>query len=171
MSAIAPRTFLVAAVLPALDLLPTNMTSAEAKAMLLAIALQETAHKARRQEVYSQTKKAWVDGPARSHFQFELGGLAGVLRHPATQPHAARFASALGYADATPPELLDIMVYDSVLAAGMARLNLFWDAQPLPRRADGAQPAYDYYDRTWRPGKKRPLDWPPNWQLAWDTVA
>lgn len=171
MSAIAPRTFLVAAILPALDLLPTSMTSVEAKAMLLAIALQETELKARRQEVYSQTKKAWIDGPARSYWQFELGGLAGVLRHPATQAHAARFVEALGYADTTPPQLLDIMVYDSVLAAGMARLNLFWDAAPLPRRADGPEVAYLYYDRTWRPGKKRPQDWPPNWQLAWDTAA
>lgn len=171
MSAIAPRTFLVAAVLPALDLLPTNMTSAEAKAMLLAIALQETALKARRQEVYSQTKKAWVDGPARSHFQFELGGLAGVLRHPATQPHAARFIEALGYADATPPELLDIMVYDSVLASGMARLNLWWDAQPLPQRAAGPEPAWDLYIRTWRPGKPHRHTWDDCWRLAWDTVA
>lgn len=162
MSAIAPRTFLVAAILPALDLLPTTMSTAPAQAQMLAIALQESALTERRQ---------LHGGPARSLYQFELGGLAGVLRHPATQGHASRFVQALGYADATPPELLEIMVLDSVLASGMARLNLFWDVHPLPVRSNGPDAGWDYYLRVWRPGKPRPQDWPENWRIAWDTVG
>lgn len=171
MSAIAANDFLHGAIVPALDLLPASMRSSEAKAQMLAIALQESGLKHRRQRVYSNTKMQWFDGPARSMYQFELGGLRGVLRHPATQAHAARVVGALGYADMSPLELLDRMVDDDILASCMARLNLFWDPARLPTREEGPQPAYDYYDRVWRPGKKRPHDWPSNWALAWDTVA
>lgn len=162
---------MVAAILPALDLLPTHMCSNEAKALMLAIALQESGLRARRQEVWSATEKRMKPGPARSFYQFELGGLAGVLRHPATQGHAARFTEALGYSELTPPELLDAMMLDSVLASGMARLNLFWHARPLPVRAAGPDAAHEYYLEVWRPGKPRPQDWPQHWRLAWDTAA
>lgn len=171
MSAIAPRTFLVAAIYPALDLLPPYMTTQEAKAQMLAHALQESRLEHRRQ---------LADGPARSLYQFELGidekgkitgGLAAMLRHRACQPHAARFIGALGYAECTPAELLEIMVYDSVLASGMARLNLYWDANPLPNRAAGPEAAWAYYIRTWNPGKPHRETWDEFWRLAWDTVA
>lgn len=147
------------------------MRAVEAQAELLAIALQESGLKHRRQRVFSNTKQAWIDGPARSMYQFELGGLAGVLRHPATQAHAARVVGVLGYADQTPLELLDAMIEDDILASCMARLNLFWDPARLPTREEGPQPAYEYYDRVWRPGKKRPHDWAPNWARAWEAVA
>lgn len=172
MSAIAPRTFLVAAILPALDLLPTNMTSTEAKAQMLAHAIQETKLQDRRQVVWNQEEQRLTPtGPARSFYQFELGGLSLMLRHQACQHHAARFVGALGYSDATPPEILDIMVYDSVLASGMARLNLWWHAHPLPKRSDGPEVAWAYYIDTWNPGKPHRHSWDDAWRLAWDTVA
>lgn len=167
---ITPQALLAEGILPAMELLPASMWSVEAYALMLAIALQESGLRARRQQVWSRSERRMVPGPARSLYQFELVGLEGVLRHPATQRHAARLVDALGYADITPAELLDRMVDDDVLASGMARLNLFWYPAPLPARDDGPTPAYVYYDSIWRPGVKRPNDWPPNWVKAWDTV-
>lgn len=167
---ITPQDLLASGILPAMELLPDTMWSVEAYAEMLATALQETGLRARRQEVWSESKRMLVPGPARSLYQFELGGLQGVLQHPATQRHAARLVDALGYADSTPAELLDLMVHDDVLSSGMARLNLWWYPAPLPRRDDGPTPAYFYYDRIWRPGKKRPNDWAPNWTRAWEAV-
>lgn len=167
---ITPQALLAEGILPAMELLPASMWSVEAYALMLAIALQESGLRARRQQVWSRSERRMVPGPARSLYQFELGGLKGVLQHPATQRHAARLVDALGYAEATPAELLDRMVDDDVLASGMARLNLFWYPKALPARAEGSEPAYRYYDDIWRPGVKRPNDWPPNWVRAWDTV-
>ena len=167
---ITPQALLAEGILPAMELLPASMWSVESYAEMLAIALQETGLRARRQEVMSKKEHKLVPGPARGLYQFELGGLKGVLQHPATQRHAARLVDALGYADSTPEELLDLLVDDDVLSSGMARLNLFWYPAPLPKRDDGPTPAYFYYDRIWRPGLKRPNDWPPNWTRAWETV-
>ena len=55
----------------AYSLLPAEMESAEATALLLSIGLQESQFTHRRQ----------VGGPARGFYQFELSGVQGVLRH------------------------------------------------------------------------------------------
>ncbi len=167
---ISPEALLASGILPAMELLPASMWSVEAYAEMLGIALQETGLRTRRQEVWSARDRRMLPGPARGFYQFEIGGLEGVLRHPATQRHAARLVDALGYAEATPYELLDLLVQDDVLASGIARLNLFWYPKALPKRSEGAEPAYHYYDAIWRPGVKRPNDWPPNWARAWDAV-
>ncbi len=167
---LTPQALLAEGILPAMELLPASMWSVEAYALMLTIALQETGLRARRQQVWNRAERRMVAGPARSLYQFELGGLRGVLQHAATQRHAARLVDALGYAELSPAELLDRMIDDDVLASGMARLNLFWYPKPLPARAEGATPAYQYYDATWRPGVKRPNDWPPHWTTAWATV-
>ena len=43
---------------------------------------------------------------------------------------------------------------------------------PLPAVVPGtAQVAYAYYDRNWRPGRKRPQDWPASWAAAMEVVG
>ena len=60
------------AIYPGLALLPKQMSSPAAIAMLLTIGLQESKFIYRRQ----------VGGPARGFYQFEqMGGVAGVLHH------------------------------------------------------------------------------------------
>ena len=74
------KTTLATIIEPALRILPPMMTSDAAKAMLLAIGMQESRLIHRKQ----------IGGPAMGLWQFERGGgVAGVLRHPRTQGHAA----------------------------------------------------------------------------------
>ena len=127
---------------PAYALLPASMRSKEATAMLLAIGLQESAFKHRRQ----------IKGPARGFWQFELGGgFRGVRTHRATAEYARMLADARGYTHMTESEQFGQLEVDDVFAAGIARLLLWSDPKALPalNRPDDA---FDYYIRTWRPG-------------------
>lgn len=155
-----PDVYLRTAVLPAFSLLPSRMRSPEAQAAVTAFAIQETDLKARRQ---------LEDGPARSHLQFELSGLLGVLTHPASTIYAAALVNELDYADLTPGELLAAMEYDAVLAAGMGRLNLLRDPEPLPGRGDEWL-GWSLYLRMWAPGKPRVEKWLGSWARAWTAV-
>jgi len=157
---VTPDVYLRTAVLPAFSLLPSRMRSSEAQAGVTAFAIQETDLKARRQ---------LEDGPARSHLQFELSGLLGVLTHPASTIYAAALVNELDYADLTPGELLSVMEHDAVLAAGMGRLKLLPDPQPLPGR-DGEWLGWSIYLRTWAPGYPRPEKWTGSWTRAWMAV-
>jgi hypothetical protein len=154
---VTPDTYLNTAIIPALHILPRRFDSAEARALVLAIAYQETKLRARRQMGH---------GPARSHLQFELGGLVGVLKHPASAPAAAAFIHELDYSDLMPDELLVAMEFDGVLAAGLGRLNIATNPAPLPKQAQQNE-AWSYYNGLWRPGAPRPLDWPESWAIAW----
>lgn len=125
---------------PALTLLPPAMDSPEASVMLLTIALHESLLIHRRQ----------INGPARGYWQFERGGVRGVLSHWTAKPHAEQVCETLNYrAD------LDVVYgaieHNDVLAAAFARLLLYTDPLRLPRVSD-AQLALEYYVRTWRPG-------------------
>ena len=127
---------------PAYALLPANMRSREATVLLLAIGLQESAFKYRRQ----------IKGPARSFWQFEFGGgFRGVQLHGSTAKHAEKLAFDRGYASLNPREQFDCMELDDVFAAGMARLLLWTDSKALPA-LDRPDDAFDYYLRNWRPG-------------------
>lgn len=131
------------AISPALRELPPRMTSLEALVMLFAIGLQESGFTARRQ---------YGNGPARGFWQFEEGGgVHGVLTHPASRDLAL---VAVGER-ADPWAALET---DDVLAATFARLLLWTDAKPLPK-TDNPWGAWDYYLRTWRPGKPHPETW------------
>jgi len=145
-----PQTYLRTAIVPALSLLPPKMGTPEAVAMLIAIALEESGLRHRRQ----------IGGPARSHLQFELGGLQGVLKHPASGPHAAAVIDSLDYSDCTPAELHAAMELDGVLACAMGRLLLYTDPHPLPARGQSAPVSWAYYWRNWRPGAFK--DWTPD---------
>lgn len=154
-----PEACLRLAVTPALSLLPPALDTPEARAMLVAIALQESALMHRRQ----------VRGPARGYWQFEIGGLSGVLKHAASRPLMAAVVSELGYSDATPTELHAALEHNDVLACCAARCLLFTHPKPIPGRHD-AQAAWSYYEWLWRPGKPRPAPWPGHFARAWEAV-
>jgi hypothetical protein len=130
------------AIAPAYALLPASMRSREATALLLAIGLQESDFKYRRQ----------IKGPARGFWQFELaGGFRGVQKHPSTARQAQLLADARGYARLTEAEQFSQLELDDVFAAGMARLLLWTDPKAMPE-LNRTDDAFEYYLRNWRPG-------------------
>lgn len=130
------------AIRPAYALLPAGMRSREATVLLLAIGLQESEFKDRRQ----------IKGPARGFWQFEFaGGFRGVLNHRSTAQHAMMLGDARGYARQTEAEQFSQLELDDVYAAGIARLLLWTDPKVLPA-LNQPDDAFDYYLRTWRPG-------------------
>lgn len=145
---------------PALALLPPRMDSKEARVMLLAIGLQESRFEHRRQ----------ISGPARGFWQFEQGGgVRGVLMHPASRGQAQALCRARGI-EPIERDIYGAIDLDDVLAAGIARLLLWTDSHALPAVGDAAS-AWDYYLRTWRPGKPHPQTWPGLYAKALETVS
>ena len=55
-----------------------------------------------------------------------------------------------------------------MLAAGIARLLLWTDPKPLPKRFEprAEAQAWSYYERVWRPGKPHPETWDDCWRAA-----
>lgn len=138
---------------PALQLLPTKMTSPEARVMLVAIALQESRAQHRKQ----------IGGPAHGYWQFERGGgVAGVLTHRAVAKHAAALCKRL---DVEPDKqkVYTALVHQDILAAGFARLLLWTLPYPLPTDKDAG---WKQYIDAWRPGKPHPSTWTTCWNRA-----
>ncbi|MDC7825257.1 hypothetical protein PQS90_08850 [Pseudomonas sp. BLCC-B13] len=140
-----PREVRNGPVAEALLLLPAKMTSPQAELMLLAIGLQESELKHRRQH---------GNGPARSLWQGEQGGgmVAGLLGfHNQDVQDLARGLCAVRGVPAQPRAVWEAIEHDDVLAAGLARLLLFTDPAKLPGLGD-EEGAWQLYLRTWRPG-------------------
>lgn len=134
---------------PGLRLLPAKMDTTAARVLLLAIGLQESRLIHRRQ----------IGGPARGLWQFERGGgVQGVLSHPASRELAREVCRACGV-EPTSAAVYPALERDDRLAAAFARLLLWTDSRPLPAPAAGAQAAWDYYTRNWRPGKPHRQTW------------
>lgn len=141
----------------ALDLLPGRMDTQAAKAMLLAIGLQESRFRYRRQI---------GPGPARGFWQFEKGGgVKGVLEHPVTKPLIEPICERLCY-EPTPDVCHVAIEHNDVLAACFARLLLYSDPALLPEERDGTK-GWEQYLRNWRPGKPHPETWPAFYREAW----
>lgn len=140
-------------VLPAaLQLLPARLDSPPARALIIAIGLQESRFEHRRQA---------GGGPARGFWQFERGGgTRGVLEHEASKPLARAVLTTLRY---EPGECFDALAHNDVLACAFARLLLWTHPSALPTSAAGA---WAYYLDTWRPGRPRPQTWQANYALA-----
>lgn len=140
---------------PALSLLPAQMDSPEARVMLLAIGLQESRFMHRFQVVAG---KPGAKGPARGFWQFERGGVGGVVRHKASQFWLSHVCAKRGVPfDAA--AIWNAIETDDVLAAGVARLLLFTDPRRLPAVTD-VEGAWNLYAiRTWRPGKPHRHTW------------
>lgn len=142
-------------------LLPAKMRSREAEVMLIAIGLQESRFKYRRQLVGSPPKPI---GPAAGFWQFEKGsaasrgGVWGVFLHESTNHHVKTLCAARGI-PASPSNIWETIQTDDVLAAGIARLLLWTDPKRLPAIGKEAE-AWALYLRTWRPGKPHPATWP-----------
>jgi hypothetical protein len=136
-----------ATIAPALALLPAKMSGPAAEALLLAIGLQESGFTTRHQ----------LGGPAHGYWQFERGGVSGVLTHPASRVQARAVCEACGIKP-TVEAVYAALEHDDILAAAFARL-LFWiDPSPLPAVGDAGR-AWDLYLRTWRPGRPRRDSW------------
>ncbi len=145
---------------PALDLLPPQMASDEAVAMLLAIGMQESRFAHRIQ----------VRGPARGFWQFERIGLVEVATGRLTREHFLGVCRQLRY----PPELdflFEGLAHNDILVCCAARLLLWPDRAPLPSREHGPDVAWDYYIRRWCPGKPHRHTWNGFWEQAWSAVS
>lgn len=154
-----PQRFLSLGIDPALTLLPKPMTSPEARAMVMAIAFQESHILERRQH---------PTGPARSFLQFEMTGIAGVLVHRASRGHATRLCEALEIEDDV-ATVYRAIEFNDVLAAGFARLLLWTTPDRMPGKHEPDR-AWSIYLKAWRPGKPRPSDWIDSYAVGWKTV-
>ena len=151
-----PSLFLSSVIRPGLEVLADAtalpVQSQEAEVLLLAIATQESALRARWQNNVVNTTLA------RGYWQFEkAGGLAGVLGHRRTAEPLRSACAAL----TLPVDLDSLWValpYNDSLQVVLARLLLWSDAQPLPR-IGAKDAAWDCYIRNWRPGKPSRLRW------------
>lgn len=154
-----PQDYIQFGIVPGLLLLPQEMDSAEARAMMLAIALQESELRYRAQ----------IKGPAKSYAQFEAGGgVWNVLNHHASSMWAKRVCARLDIIP-TIATVHAAMEFNDPLCAAFTRLNLWTSPRSLPGPSE-TQKGWEVYETVWRPGKPRPLDWPENYKLAWDTI-
>jgi hypothetical protein len=153
-------TFIATALRPAFFLLPGKMDTPEARAMILAIALQESGLAKRRQ---------FGKGPARSYLQFERAGVRGVLAHKASGKHARDVCTALDIV-ANGPCVHRAIEYQDVLAVCFARLLLWTLPKKLPPRTDPIEAWYQYLE-AWRPGKPRETTRAAHYATAWLAVS
>lgn len=148
-----------------MSVLPPAMDTQPARAMLLAIGLQESRFLYRRQTNY---------GPARGFWQFEKAGIRGVSRHKSSMGplndalRALRYESLIGQTSK-----LHYAVEDNdVLACVFARLLLWTVPGALPTvDMPGAHDrAWAQYVDGWRPGKPHPETWRSFYSEAWDRI-
>lgn len=159
-----------AAINAALRLLPKEMDTPKARVMLLAIGMQESRFRYRRQIVNGKAV-----GPAKGWWQFErLGGCRGVVDHSASRFWLSMVCESRDV-NFNATAVWNALEVDDVLAAAAARLLLFTDPHRLPA-ADDARGAWNLYKRTWRPGKPHRGTWDEFHQeafvevMAWGTA-
>lgn len=109
--------------------------------MLLAIAGVESAWTALRQA---------NNGPASSFWQFERGGILGLMRDDETSRQVAVLCGISGIAlQSTAIWQFMCTAEGANFSAAMARLLLWSDPMPLPKTESDS---FNYYERNWRPG-------------------
>lgn len=136
----------------AFKLLPAKMDSKAARIILAAIGYQES-------DGY-KTRIQYGNGPARSFWQFERGGIKGVMLHKASARLAMEICEKRGV-DFNSELIWKAMETDDVLGAAFARLLMYTDPKPLPTNQGDA---WDMYaKRLWRPGKPHSSKWPTSW--------
>jgi len=163
----------VAHVFPAaFSLLPMEMNTPQARAMLIAIGLRESKFIYRRQISF---------GPARGFWQFEKAGVRGVMHHDATRDDVLRVLRALRYDDSI-GKTADVHVTlrdNDTLACCLARLLLWTVPGRLPNVGEPAL-GWAQYLEGWRPGavlgsgtveaalrKPRPVEWDRYFTTGW----
>lgn len=143
-----------AAVDEAFQLLPIKMDSRAARVILAAIGYQESGYQVRIQ---------YGNGPARSFWQFEKGGIKGVMLHKASARLALEVCEKRGV-EFNSELIWKAMETDDVLGAAFARLLMYTDPKALP---DNPEDAWEMYaKRLWRPGKPHPDKWPVSWAFG-----
>lgn len=132
-------------VLPAaFSLLPEQMRSTPAEALLLAIGLQESNFTDRRQR---------PNGQARGFWQFEeLGGVKGVLQHPQSRQVIGDVLLRMKYGGAPRYRVWEALEHNDVLAAAFARLLVWTLPDALPSSPEESEAAWSQYLAAWRPG-------------------
>lgn len=156
-----PAFFLDYALVPALRLLPVTMDTPAARAMIIAICLQESRLIYRHQ----------LGGPAHGYAQFErAGGVHGVLTHAQSKAHAQALLSALDYdPESDAMACYTAIEHNDILAAGFARLLLWTLPGPLPDE-DAPDDGWAQYRAAWRPGKPHRSSWDACFATGWATV-
>lgn len=157
--------FLNVAIRPALQELEKDgiRSSKEAERFMLAIALQESRVKYRKQI----GQQGMPTGPANSYWQFERGGgVKGVLNHASTKNRIAKIL-ALYDINNSEQDVWEAMRYHDIVAACMARLLIFTLPNKLPTTA---QQGWDQYISAWRPGKPHRATWDGFWNQAGEAV-
>lgn len=156
-----PQRLLQTGIIPALAELAARgiPDTPDARRFLLAMALQESGLRHRRQVVAGGAE----EGPAASYWQFEKnGGCRGVLEHRLTSEHAKALCAAYDVLP-TAPAVWEAIRYNDILAAGFARLLVYTLPAKLPTTAaDG----WTQYVSAWRPGKPHPEAWGGYWATA-----
>lgn len=141
-----------------------SIDSRQARVMLLATGLQESALV---ETIQRNSAGKPLVNLARGFHQFEPGAnqaLGGILRSPQTgwlRDELARMGypcTIEGRAD-----LHWLLAYDQRVSVLCARALLWMDPHPLP---DMEGPAWDYYLRCWRPGRPHKKTWADNWAAA-----
>ena len=155
-------SYLLAQVFPvAFAQLPVHMDTPAARAMLLAIALQESRCTYRRQ----------IRGPARGFWQFEQGGgVKGVLKHPETAAFAMATMQAFQYLDTSVDTAYTAIEHHDPLACVFARLLLWTVPAALPTRQNPDE-SWRHYLEAWRPGKPHRQTWDGFYAEAWLLVT
>ena len=144
----------------ALDLLPSRMDTPEAKAMLIAMGLQESRFDHRKQ----------LGGPAHGFWQFEKnGGVRGVIEHPVVGPILVPVLETLNYERLT-TQCYEAIVHNDILACVFARLFLYTAPGRLPQQGE-AELGWQNYVKTWRPGKPHRRTWDAFFSEAWRVVT
>jgi hypothetical protein len=167
-----PELLLKTAIIPALSLLNPKLDTPAARAMLIAIALQETGLRARRQML--EARDHWWEskpGPANGLWQFERdGGVRGVMvRHAAASAIVLPVIDALLY-PRDPYAVHEALIHNDILACLVARALLWSLPAPLPAR-DNPTEGWRQYISAWRPGKPHEATWSAHYAAAWRAVA
>lgn len=142
----------------ALKMLPLKWDSIEARAMMLAMGLQESKF------IY----RVQVGGPAHGFWQFESGGgWKGILTHPSTKDIMISVLDSMGYSGLISeyPRIED----NDILAYCAARCLLYTVPGKLPM-IQQSKLGWEQYLWAWRPGKPHPETWDNNFKQAWNIV-
>ena len=165
-----PELLLKTAIIPALSLLDPKLDAPAARAMLIAIALQETGLRARRQMLEARDHW-WESKPGKGHgfWQFERDGATrGVMRHAAASAIVLPVIDAMLY-PRDPYAVHEALIHNDVLACVLARALLYSVPESLPGPNDPAK-GWAQYVSVWRPGKPHVEPWANNYRTAWATV-
>lgn len=158
-----PNDLVTLAITPAFSLLPQKMDTINARALLVAIALQESGLRHR-------TQQDGDDDPydlAVGWWQFERIGVTGVQDHYATGEYAEGVSHVLGYPRR---HTHYVVAHNDVLAAAYARLLLWRLPDALPERAE-TRLAWEQYLAAWRPGRPHYSTWEEHYATAWRAVS